>query len=96
MPALDGLYRRSGNKFTLLTVSLDDKPSEAVPPFAREHRLTFPLLIADRKALAAWAVRGLPTAFLIDAEGQITHHWIGGLDVPAVENDILAMLNRRP
>ncbi len=96
MPALEELYRRSGEKYSVLGVSLDENAPAAVPPFIKEHALTFPILIADRKVLDGYAVRGLPTAYLVDAEGRIARRWVGALDVPAVENDILALLNRRP
>ena len=96
MPALEDLYRRSGDKFSVIGVSLDDDAAKAVPPFAKGHGLTFPLLIADQKIIAGYAVRGLPTAYLIDAEGRIARRWVGALDVRAVENDILALLKRRP
>lgn len=95
MPELEEMSRRSGGRFAVIGVSLDDDPAE-VPPFAKRHKLTFPLLIADRKAVAGYAVRGLPTAFLIDAEGRIARRWAGAMDVGAMENDILGLLNRRP
>ena len=96
MPALETLSRRSGGRFSVIGVSLDDDAATAVPPFARKYKLTFPLFAADRKSIDAWAVRGLPTSFLIDADGRIARRWVGALDERAVENDILAMLNRRP
>lgn len=95
MPALEDLSRRSGERFAVIGVSLDEDAS-AVPPFVKEYKLTFPILLADRKAVAGYAVRGLPAAFLIDAEGLITRRWVGAVDVRTVENDILALLNRRP
>jgi peroxiredoxin len=95
MPALESLFRRSGGKFAVVGVSIDED-SSLVPSFATKHGLTFPLLIADRKVVASYSVRGLPTAYLIDAEGRIARRWVGELDVRAVENDILALLDRRP
>lgn len=75
---------------------MDDDAYTAVPPFLKERKITFPILIADRKVSNSYAVRGLPTAYLIDAEGRIARRWVGALDVRAAENDILALLNRRP
>lgn len=95
MPDLEALFRRSGEKYSVIGVSMDDNAGSVVPPFVKEHKLTFPMLVADRKAAAGYAVRGLPAAFLIDAEGRIARRWVGPLDVHAVENDILALLNRR-
>jgi peroxiredoxin len=95
MPALEDLFRRSGEKFSIIGVSLDDDP-KTVPPFARKYGLTFPLPIADRKVALAYAVRDLPATYLIDADGRIVRRWVGALDVRAVENDILALLKRSP
>ncbi len=95
MPALEELSRRSGGRFSVIGVSLDEEAA-AVPAFAKQHKLTFPLMIADRAAVAGYAVRGLPATFLIDAEGRIVRRWVGPLDFKAVENDILTLINRRP
>lgn len=95
MPALEKLANGSGGKFAVIGASLDEDPA-VIPPFVKAYGLTFPILLADRKVIAGYAVRGLPTAYLIDAEGRIARRWVGPLDVRAVENDILALLNRRP
>lgn len=96
MPALQELSRRLASKgAVVLGVSLDEE-APPVRAFVKTHRLTFQLAIADRKVVADYAVRGLPTTYLIDAQGRIARRWVGALDVQAVENDILALLNRRP
>jgi peroxiredoxin len=95
MPGLEQLFRRSGETFSVIGVSLDDD-AKAVPPFAKTYGLTFPLPIADRKVIDAYAVRDLPATYLIDADGRIVRRWVGTLDVQAVENVILALLKRRP
>ena len=79
----------------ILGVSMDED-AKAVPPFARAYGLTFPLLIADKKIVADYQVRSLPTSYLIDADGRVVRRWVGPLDEHAVENDILALLKRRP
>lgn len=95
MPALEKLANRADGRYAVVAASLDEDPA-VIPPFVKKYGLTFPILLADRKVIAGYAVRGLPTAFLIDAEGRIARRWVGPLDVRAVENDILALLNRRP
>ena len=96
MPDIQDLFRRNGGRFSVIGVSMDDNAYTSVPPFLKEHKITFPILIADRKVSAGYAVRGLPTAYLIDAEVRIARRWVGALDVRAAENDILALLDRRP
>jgi len=95
-PDIEALYRRSDGKFTIIGVSMDENAYTVVPLFIKEHKITYPMLIADSKVSASYAVRGLPTAYLIDSEGRIARRWVGALDVRAAENDILALLKRRP
>lgn len=97
MPDLEALHVRLSPKgVVILGVSMDENSYAAVPPFLKEHKITFPIVISDRKASAAYAVRVLPAAFLIDPKGRIARRWVGALDIRATENDILALLNRRP
>ena len=95
MPEIEALHKRvSGEGAVILGISMDENAYQAVPPFIRQHKITFPILVADRAASAGYAVRGLPAAFLIDPEGRIARRWIGAMDLRAVENDILAMLKK--
>ncbi len=97
LPLLQELQRtRAGDRFELLALSVDDDPAKAVPPFADAHRLRFPILYADRRTQDAYAVRLLPTSYLIAPDGTIARRYVGPLDARAVENDILTLLNRRP
>lgn len=97
LPALEDLSRsKLGSRFDLLAVSVDDDPAKAVPPFAAKHGLTFPILYVDRKTMDAYAVRMLPTTYLIGPDGSIVRRYVGPLDERAVENDILSLLNRSP
>jgi peroxiredoxin len=92
MPDLQALHQRlDGKGPVILGVSMDENLA-AVPPFVKENKITFPILYSDRKVSAAYAVRGLPAAYLIDPEGRIARRWIGAVDARAVENDILALL----
>lgn len=95
MPDLEELSRRSGGRYAVIGVSMDENRA-AVPPFVKEHKVTFPILYTDGNVSAAYAVRGLPAAFLIDAEGRIVRRWVGAVDVRAVEDEMLAVLGRRP
>lgn len=96
LPALNALDARlKGRPFALLSVSLDDDAAKVVPPFARKHGVKYPVLVADMKVLSRWGVRGLPATFLIGPDGGIVKRWLGPIDAPAVENDIVALLERR-
>ncbi|HXT01204.1 MAG TPA: TlpA disulfide reductase family protein [Elusimicrobiota bacterium] len=97
LPLLQALQRsRGGDRFELLAVSVDDDPAKAVPPFAARRKLDFPILYGDRKTMDEYAVRELPTSYLIGPDGSIVRRYVGPLDARLVENDILSLLNRRP
>jgi len=97
LPVLQELQRtRAGDRFELLAVSVDDDPAKVVPAFAAAHGMNYPILYADRRTMDAFAVRLLPTSYLIAPDGSIARRYVGPLDARAVENDILSLLNRRP
>ncbi len=96
LPTLQELQRARGGRFEILAISVDDDPARVVPSFAASHRMNFPILYADRRTMDSYAVRRLPTSFLIAPDGTIARRYVGPLDARAVENDILAFLNRRP
>jgi peroxiredoxin len=97
IPILQEIQRdHAGPRFALLAVSVDDDAAKAVPGFAASHRMDFPILYANAATLQAYAVRMLPTSYLIAPDGTIARRYMGPLDERAVENDILALLNRRP
>lgn len=95
MPDLEKLSLRSAGRYSVVGISMDENLS-AVPPFVKEHKVTFPILFTDRTVSAAYAVRGLPAAYLIDGEGRIVRRWVGAVDVRAVENELLGLLDRKP
>jgi len=96
LPVLRELQARAADgRFELLAVSVDDDAAKAVPPFAAKYGVSLPILYADRRTMDAYAVRMLPTTFLIAPDGTIARRYVGPLDARAVENDILSLLNRR-
>jgi peroxiredoxin len=97
LPALSALDARlKGRPFALLSVSVDDDAAKVVPPFAKRHGVTYPVLAADARVLSRWGVSGLPATFLVRPDGSIEKRWLGPIDASSVENDILALLDRRP
>lgn len=96
LPDLQALQARADGRFDLLAVSVDDDPAKAVPPFAASHGLNLHVLYADRAVMDAYAVRMLPTTFLIAPDGTIARRYVGPVDGRALENDILSLLKRRP
>lgn len=93
MPSLDRLQARFGGRLTVVAISEDRSGAQVVDPFRQKLGLTNLALYLDPKANAqrAFAVRGLPTSFLIDPQGRILGRLEGAADWDAP--DIVARLN---
>ncbi|MEW6739417.1 MAG: peroxiredoxin family protein [Nitrospirota bacterium] len=96
MPSLNNLYNEYKDKgLVVLAVSVDasEKP---VKSFARELKLTFPVLMDKDKAVSfdEYAVLGLPTTFLIDRNGVVIEKIMGERewDSPQMKEKILKLL----
>ncbi|OGL06529.1 MAG: hypothetical protein A3I03_08285 [Candidatus Rokubacteria bacterium RIFCSPLOWO2_02_FULL_68_19] len=73
MPAMERLYQRYKDKgFVVLAVSVDAEGPPIVNPFVMEYKLTFPIGLDPKMAVAeSYGVRGLPTSFLVDKRGTL-------------------------
>jgi peroxiredoxin len=78
MPAMDRLYRQHKDAgFTLLAVSVDADAGK-VTPFLTAKKLTFPVGLDSKMDLAnAYAVRALPSSFIVDRAGNLAALAIG-------------------
>ncbi len=73
MPAMERLYQRYKDKgLVVLAISVDTDGAPIVTPFVREYKLTFPIGLDRKMAVAEeYGVRGLPTSFLVDKRGTL-------------------------
>ena len=78
MPAMERLWaHHKDNGFVLVAVSVDAK-SDLVPPFVGEHKLTFPVALDPAMEVAnLYGVRGLPSSFIVDPQGNMAALAIG-------------------
>lgn len=92
-PALDRLHQRLKDKgFSVVALSVDEGGRRPVMAFVARYNPTFPVLLADRRAPAAYGVYALPASYLIDRGGAIRKRYIGPINERAVENDILGVI----
>jgi peroxiredoxin len=72
MPAMERLWQQHrGDGFVLLAVSVDSQPG-VVPPFLRDHRLSFAAGLDPSMTVAnSYGVRALPSSFLVDRHGNL-------------------------
>jgi cytochrome c biogenesis protein CcmG/thiol:disulfide interchange protein DsbE len=71
-PELRALAREVKGKASVVGVDWNDDSGNA-RSFARAHGWTFPLLSDPSGAVGdRWGIRGLPTTFVLDADGHVT------------------------
>lgn len=79
---MERLYRRyKDRRFTIVAISIDADGASAVAPFVKKLRLTFPIGLDPKMALAnQYAVRALPSTILIDRSGSSAAMALGPRD----------------
>ena len=89
--ALQKKYADRG--LVILGFSMDEGPAADVKAFGVKMKVNYPLLMADGAVAEAFGgVEGLPTAFVIDREGNIRHRKVGLSDPAAYEKLIASLL----
>ena len=81
MPSIQRLRERlAGKPFAVLAVNVDE-PEARVRQFLTKTQLELPVLLDPGKAVTrGWAVRVLPTSFLIGPDGRARYRVIGDID----------------
>ncbi|HVF90474.1 MAG TPA: redoxin domain-containing protein [Blastocatellia bacterium] len=78
MPHLEKLHRELKDK-GLLVVGINTEDAKSARSFMKKYGYTFMTLIdGDGAAATSYKVDAIPTVFVIDKEGKITGHYIGG------------------
>ncbi len=69
----------------VLGITLDENPLKVVPPFVKDYKINYPILIGDDKVNEEFGgINAIPTLFLIDKQGRIINKYVG-----LVNKDIL-------
>ena len=97
MPALQKVFEAYNDQgFQILAVNApDDNPIKATE-FAVANSLTFPILFdTDGQVFRKYAVHALPTTLIIDSDGIIQKHLIGGpLPESLLEAEVIGLLRQ--
>jgi cytochrome c biogenesis protein CcmG/thiol:disulfide interchange protein DsbE len=84
-------YRNEG--LTAIGVSMDDDGWKSVKPFLEEHKLNYPVVIANQDLANRYGgLSSLPLTLLIDRNGKIAESDAGMVNKNAFENKIKALL----
>jgi len=72
--------------------------ADTIFQFTADYPVEFPLpMDLDSKIVQAWPVKGLPTTFVVDAEGRLAFRAVGGRewDDPQLLDAVRALLPKR-
>ncbi|HEV2402505.1 MAG TPA: TlpA disulfide reductase family protein [Candidatus Sulfotelmatobacter sp.] len=88
-------YGKDG--LTAIGVSMDEDGWKSVKPFLEEHKLNYPVVIANQDLANQYGgLPSLPVTLLIDRNGKIAESHAGMVDKIAFENKIKALLHEKP
>ncbi|MFQ5694345.1 MAG: peroxiredoxin family protein [Nitrospinota bacterium] len=72
MPEMERLHQAYKEKGFLVVAISIDRSRGVIPPFVKEMNLTFPVLHdPDLQVARKFGARGLPSTYLIDAQGKV-------------------------
>jgi peroxiredoxin len=94
MPSLNRAWAELQGKGVAMLAINAAEDRAAVAAFVGDHPIAFPVLLdSDGEAGTRWAVKGLPTTFVIDRAGRIVYRVIGDRewDDPALIDQLLEL-----
>jgi len=95
MPELQQAQDELGDDVVVLALSVDQRPEEA-EQFMAASTYTFEAAHVGPDAQGPWEVRGIPSTFVIDANGVVRHHhqgWSRGVG-RRIQGEVRALLAR--
>ena len=92
---LQNEYRDKGVE--IVGLSLDEGGLGDVAPFAEKFGINYTMLLDGQQVAEAYGgIRGIPTTFVIAPSGEIVKRYEGYRDKAVFEEDIRALLDRKP
>lgn len=77
-------------------VSMDGDGWKVVKPFLTEHKVNYPIVIADDDLNKLYKIQTLPVTLLIDRNGNVANWHVGMVDRAAFESEIRTLLDEKP
>jgi peroxiredoxin len=68
---------RTDEELEILVVGLSWEQTQEIQQFADDLELTMPVLIGNEQQMIEYQIKGFPTYFVIDEEGNVTHRSVG-------------------
>lgn len=95
MPELAELYRDYQDKgFNLIAVAMPYDPPNRVLEMTQSRQWPFPVALdIQGEALASFAtVKGTPTSFLIDGNGNLVKRYVGAISLDSIRQQLDSLL----
>lgn len=94
IPHLTDLQKKyQTNGFQMLGISVDENPKEILPAFIEKMGINYPVALSSPSVIDGFGgVEYLPTAFLINQEGQIVKKFVGYVEPQVIQAEIEKLL----
>ena len=77
----------------MIGVSLDEEGAAFIQKFAKQHGISYPVVLGNKDVVAAYdGIDALPTTFIIDREGKVVKGHRGFTERTTFEADIAPLL----
>ena len=77
---------------SVLGISLDHGDTEIVTHYINRLEVPYPILLGSDAVATAYRVMALPTTHVIDADGMITNHITGLVNIEELEAALITQL----
>jgi len=96
LPHFAALQQEFGTEaLQIIGVSLDQAGSDEVASFVREWKIPYIVVMGNGKVVRDYGgIRGIPTTFVIDKQGNVYRKYVGYRDKEVFEKDIRALLEK--
>jgi peroxiredoxin len=85
---IDWQSRHSADGLQVVGISMDDTVSP-VKTYVQEHKVNYPIAMADEKTIAAFGgVLGLPANILIGRDGKLIIKHVGVTDISVLQREV--------
>ena len=87
MPELQAFHDASHERAAVIGVNFEELAPTKVRQFIQDLSITFPIVLSNGQPVSGFAVKGLPTTFLVSPQGELVDTHLGTVNA--------AMLHRR-
>ena len=96
MPSMERMWKKiKGKGVTILAINVGEN-ADTIFEFLGSYPVSFPLLMdLDGSVIKRYPVTGLPTTYIVNPQGQVTHRAVGSRewDDPRLYEQLLQMRN---